>query len=245
MHERIRVLLIEDDLEVTETIQDGLDASAFELVHGGSLAEGRRWLARGEYHVVVLDINLPDGSGLELADAMRRAGSQVSILMLTGKAAVEERVDGFRHGADDYLCKPFAVPELAARITALHRRARTESRHVLSHAGVELDLLSRRMRRGEIEATLSTRELELLAYFIRHPETVLTRESILTHIWGGDGQEEHNVLNVYVNSLRNKLEGGRYPRLIHTVRGVGLVFSATDPEEGPPVRPARTAGHAD
>ena len=94
MQERIRVLLIEDDSEVTETIRDGLDASVFDLVHGGSLAEGRRLLARSEYHVVVLDINLPDGSGLELADEVRRAGSQVSILMLTGKAAVEERGAG-------------------------------------------------------------------------------------------------------------------------------------------------------
>jgi two-component system response regulator MprA len=178
----------------------------------------------------VLDLTLPDGSGLELAEQVRRAGNRVPILMLTVRDTVRARLDGFRHGADDYLCKPFAVEELAARLRAIHHRARREPGHVLRFGDIELDLLARRARRQDIEITLSAREMDLLAYFLRHPRETLARERILEDVWGAEDYAS-NVLNVYINYLRNKLEGTQLPRVIHSVRGVGYMLSDISPDE--------------
>ena len=216
---------------MVRAITEGLAPEAFSLVHAGTVA-GARWeLGANQYDAVILDLALPDGSGLDLADSLRAGGSELPILMLTAKADIDDRVNGFRHGADDYLCKPFALEELVARLHAVLRRARPKHRHILQYADVELDLVHRVVRRQELQATLSAREMDLLAYLMRHPKEVLPRDRILEEIWGADADDESNVLNVYVNYLRNKLERGQYPRLIHTVRKVGYVLSDADPEE--------------
>ncbi|HEY3242195.1 MAG TPA: response regulator transcription factor [Phycisphaerae bacterium] len=225
------MLLIEDDALIADMLRDGLDPSAFALRAARTLSEARRLMEQQPYDALVLDLSLPDGSGLELAEQMRRAGNRVPILMLTARDTVDARVDGFRHGADDYLCKPFAVEELAARLRAIHRRAQAAPDHVLRFGDIELDLLTRRARRQEIDVTLSARETDLLAYFLRHPRQTLSREKILDEVWRAEDPAS-NVLNVYVNYLRNKLEGARLPRVIHNVRGVGYIFSETSPEEG-------------
>ncbi len=227
----VRLLLIEDDPQVVEAVREGLPGGAFTFEHAASVAEGRSCLGRQTFDILVLDLNLPDGSGLAIADDLRAAGRELPILMLTARSAVDERVDGFRHGADDYLVKPFAMPELRARIDALLRRARPARRHTMTYADVELDLVRRVVRRGEIEAALSAREMDLLVHFMRHAEEVLTRSGLLQEIWGADTEDDSNVLNVYVNYLRNKLEGGLYSRLLHTVRGRGFMLCVTPPAE--------------
>ena len=164
---------------------------------------------------------------------MRGSGLEVPILILTARTAVDARLEGFRHGADDYVCKPFAVAELEARIHAILRRSGRRSPHLLSYADLRLDLVRRVAQRGALRANLSAREAELLAYFMRGAEKTLPRERILEEVWGGDAEDDSNVLNVYVNYLRNKLEQGGSLPLIHTVRGVGYMFSTTDPDQGP------------
>jgi DNA-binding response OmpR family regulator len=225
------VLLVEDDPEVIRIVRDGLEARQFSVDCVSTIADARRQLTRRTFDAVVLDRGLPDGDGLDVADFVRAAGSAVPILMLTAQAGVDRRLDGFAHGADDYLGKPFAVEELVARLNAVLRRARPERHHILKYGDVELDLLRRVVRRHDVEAALSDRETELLAYLLRHPEEPLGRARVVEEVWGDEAEGESNVLNVYINYLRNKLEGGRYPRLIHTVRGVGYMLSEALPEE--------------
>jgi len=225
-----RVIVIEDDTAVASVIKQRLAAGGFSVAHAATIGAGRSMLADGGWDVIVLDLMLPDGSGLDLAKEIRQRGDETPILMLTARDTVHERVEGFRHGADDYLCKPFDVDELAARLEAIVRRARSADRHKLSYADVELDLISRRVQRGETELTLSAREAELLAFLMRHPEEVLQRDRILQQVWGDEAEEDSNVLNVYINYLRNKVEGSRHSRIIHTVRGSGYMLSELEPD---------------
>ena len=227
----MRVLLIEDDQSVAETIVDGLTSRQFAVRHAPSLADGQRMLIDHPFDLLILDLTLPDGSGLELSAALRRAGHELPILMLTAKDSVDDRVSGFRHGADDYLCKPFDLDELVARILAIVRRTHGGQRSVLGYADVRLELVTRTMTRKTTSVVLSAREAELLAYLIRHHDEVLPRDRILQEVWGDEAEGDSNVLNVYINYLRNKIEAGLHPRIIHTIRGVGYAMSLRDPDE--------------
>ena len=231
MADATRVLLIEDDPGVVDAVRDALDSRGFSVQHAPDLATGKQLLSASRPELVVLDLTLPDGSGLGLASSLRADGNDVPILMLTARDSVPERIIGFQHGADDYLCKPFNVEELAARLQAILRRARTGERHVCQYADVRLDLLTRTVQRKDREATLSDREAQLLAYLMRHPEESLPRDRILEEVWGDEAEDDSNVLNVYVNYLRNKIESRAERRLIHTIRGVGYMRSEKDPEE--------------
>ena len=227
-----RILLIEDDWDVAQTVQDGLRSTGFSLTHGIDIASARKSLAAaGGFDAVVLDLTLPDGDGLAFAAELRAGGCDIPILMLTARDSVADRLAGFEHGADDYLGKPFDVNELTARLRAMIKRAKQGERHILRYADLELNLLTRRVRRPELEAIVSDREAELLALMIRHAEEVLTREEILDELWGEGVDETSNLVNVYVNLLRNKIETPRHASLIHTVRGVGYLFSTRDPIE--------------
>jgi len=228
--EPARILLVDDDSGVQQVVRAALENAECVVVGAGSLEESRRRIAHGPWDAIILDVKLPDGSGMTLAQDLRRAGSTVPILMLTVQSSLPDRVAGLDRGADDYLCKPFEVAELQARVHALLRRTHGAQPHILRSFDVELDLVKRSMARGRLRAELSARESELLAYFLGHPQEVLDRRRILQDIWREESEEGNNVLNVYVNYLRNKLEGGVYPRLIHTVRGVGYVFSENPPE---------------
>lgn len=225
------ILLVEDDEIVARAVREGLKKFPFTLTHASTLATARQRVESTTFDAIVLDLTLPDGSGLDFCAGLRAAGRDMPVLMLTAKGSVTERVDGFRHGADDYLCKPFNVEELAARLHAILRRAGAGGRHELRFADVELDLITHKARRGDIEAELSSREAELLAYLIRHPDEVLSRERILQDVWGDEADDDSNVLSVYINYLRNKLEKGSGVRLIHTVRGVGYMMSLKEPDE--------------
>jgi two-component system response regulator MprA len=224
------VLIVEDDDVLVAAMRNDFRQRHLELHHARTLAEARAWLSRPHgFDALVLDLNLPDGNGVTLAETCRREGSTIPIIMVTARDGVEDRVNGLRHGADDYLCKPYAVEELFARLEALWRRARRGRHHTLRYADIELDLLKRRVCRGDCEVTLSTRELDLLAYFMTYPEQILEKGRILREVWGDGADEDTNLLQVYANYLRNKLEGGRFPRVIHTVRGVGYILTQREP----------------
>jgi len=216
---------------VARAVRDGLEPRGFRLVHALSLAAAVQRLTESPFDAVILDLTLPDGNGLDLAGSLRQQNNDIPILMLTAKDRVTERVEGFRHGADDYLCKPFETEELVARLWAILRRARAQQRHILRYADIELDLIARTVRRGSIKEVLSIREADLLGYLLRHPEEVLPRDRILQNVWGDEAEEDSNVLNVYINYLRNKLEGATHSRVIHTVRRAGYVLSLTEPEQ--------------
>jgi two-component system response regulator MprA len=227
----VRLLLIEDDPNVTRMVRDGLESDGYSLEDVSSIEAARRRLNANAYDALLLDLSLPDGDGLELAASIRAAGDDTPIIMLTARSTVAQRIDGFASGADDYLCKPFAVEELAARLQAVVRRSGARSARTLQYADLQLDLLSRTVRRDDLEATLSARETDLLVYFINHADEIIPRQRLLEEVWGASAENDSNVLNVYVNYLRNKIERGRYSRLIHTVRGVGFLLSTHPPAD--------------
>lgn len=230
--ERVRILLVDDDEQVSAVIAEGLSSGRYETRRVGSLREARQALSSRRPDLLILDLQLPDGDGLKLAEQLRESGSDLPILILTHRDAVEQRVEGFTHGADDYLCKPFAVPELEARIQALLRRAAGgAASHVLTYRDIRLDLVKRMLTRGTIHEELSSREATLLAYLMQNAERVLERNTLLEQVWGDEADHASNVLNVYVNYLRNKIEKGIYPRVIHTLRGRGYILSEEPPED--------------
>lgn len=224
-----RILIVEDDEEVVAVVRDTFESARIPLDTAGTLAAARECLSHGTYDGIVLDLGLPDGSGMSLAAELRKAGNNVPILMLTAQVAVGNRIEGLAQGADDYICKPFAPEELLARMRAVLRRA-GNSGSVLSYGDLELDLLNRKVRYESEECSLSDREVELLAYLMKNAEKPLRRDELAHEVWGFDTDGDTGVVNVYVNYLRNKLErGDRGARLIHTIRGVGYMLSATEP----------------
>lgn len=221
---KAHILVVDDDPRITGLVQRIL---AYEG-YGVSIAtSGNTALTRTLERppdAVVLDVMLPEFSGIEVVRRLRAAGDMVPVLMLTARDGIEDRVAGLETGADDYLVKPFAPEELLARIKALLRRSQGERQEILRYADIELDIGTRLAHRGTREIELSPTEYELLALFLRRPRQVLTRDVILDRVWGMDFEGSSNVLEVYVGYLRSKLEADGKPRLIHTIRGVGYVF---------------------
>jgi two-component system response regulator MprA len=219
-----RILIIEDDQAILKILQRGL---AYEGYTVDTATEGRSGLMLARDHqpdLVILDWMLPGMDGLEVCHRMRTASGSVPILMLTAKDAVQDRIQGLDAGADDYMVKPFNLDELLARVRALLRRTQPDRVPVLKFADLTLDTGSRQASRGSRLVQLTAKEYELLELFLRHPKQVLTREVIFDRVWGYDFGGESNVLEVYIRYLRQKLEEGGEPRLIHTVRGVGYVM---------------------
>lgn len=227
------ILVVEDDTAVASTICEGLAAKGFTAWAVRTLAAARSQIASQRIDAIVLDISLPDGNGLLFASELRAAGCSIPLVMLTARDSVSDRIVGFERGADDYLGKPFDVAELAARLQAVLRRASGGARHVLRIHDLELDLLTRMARRPNLESRLSDREAELLAFFIRHADEHLSRQRILDEVWKDEVEDDSNIVNVYVNLLRNKIDTPQHVPLIRTVRGIGYMLSAKNGEEPP------------
>jgi two-component system response regulator MprA len=221
---KAHILIVDDDPRITDLLRRILAYEGYSVTIATSGSEALNRLLERPPDLVVLDIMLPGLDGIEVTQRIRAAGDNVSILMLTARDAVADRVKGLETGADDYLVKPFAPEELVARIRALLRRNQEERQEVLRYADVELDTGTRIAHRGAREIELSPTEYELLALFMKRPRQVLTRDIILDRVWGLDFEGSSNVMEVYIGYLRNKLEAEGEPRLIHTVRGVGYVF---------------------
>ena len=230
MHEHI--LIVDDELRVVSALRRTLAYEGY-LVSVAENGESALHTARTKLpDLVILDLMLPGIDGLEVCRRLRAAGDTVSILMLTARDGIADRVTGLDMGADDYLVKPFALEELLARIKALLRRRTTPevSREVLRFEDLVLDTATRQAKRGQHLIELSTTEYELLAIFMRNPRVVLTRGLLMDRIWGRDFQGGPNVLEVYIGHLRAKLEHDGDSRIIQTVRGAGYVLRP--PEQG-------------
>jgi DNA-binding response OmpR family regulator len=223
------VLVIEDEPGIVDFIERGLQAEGFEV---RSALDGNRGLERAlseNIDLVVLDLMLPGRSGIELLGELHAGKPALPVIVLTARGEVEERVAGLDAGAVDYLIKPFSLNELAARIRAQLRAVAHSPRTTLVAGGLEVDLLTREVRRGDHLVRLSTTEFELLVYLLRNRGHVLSREQILRAVWGYDYDPGTNVVDVYIGYLRRKLrnaDGWRVP--IATVRSVGYRFDASD-----------------
>ena len=222
-----RVLVVDDDRAVRDSLRRSLEFNGYDVVLAADGAEGL--VAVGSHHpdVVVIDVMMPRLDGIETTRALRAAGNDVPILVLTARDAVGDRVEGLDAGADDYLTKPFALEELLARLRALLRRVVPDAdgeSEVLSFADLSMDVASRDVSRGGRAIELTRTEFTLLEMFLRRPRRVLDRSFILEEVWGYDFPTSANSLEVYVGYLRRKTEAAGEPRLIQTVRGVGYVL---------------------
>jgi two-component system response regulator MprA len=219
------VLVVDDEPAVRQALDRALRFEGYqtEVADDGPAALGAH--AERPADAIVLDVAMPRMDGLEVCRRLRQAGDHTPVLMLTARAAVNDRVAGLDAGADDYLVKPFALEELLARIRALLRRsAPAGDDEVLRYADLSLDPGTREVRRGSRSMELTRTEFLLLDLFMRHPRQVLTRSAIFEHVWGYDFGSTSNSLGVYMGYLRRKTEVGDEPRLLHTVRGVGYVL---------------------
>lgn len=223
-HEHI--LVVEDEPEIAGYLRRGLTLEGYSVEVAADGAVALAAARERPPDLVILDIMLPAIDGLEVARRLR-AVSDVPIIMLTARDAVPDRVAGLEAGADDYLIKPFAFEELLARIRVqLRRRARGDQSDVLRYGPITMDTSAHTVYIGERRVDLTAKEYELFELFMRHPQQVLTREIIYDRVWGYDFGGESNIIEVYVRYLRQKLEAGGEPRLIHTVRGVGYILRA-------------------
>jgi heavy metal response regulator len=220
----VHILVVEDEKKVAQFIRQALEEEGYtvEVAH-----DGEQGLARAREEgcdLVILDVMLPRLSGLEVIRDLRARNATTPTLMLTAKTTVEDRVAGLDSGADDYLTKPFAVAELLARVRSLLRRGTMDKTTLLTIADLELDTVSHRARRAGKSIELTAKEYALLEFFVRNRGRILSRTSISEQIWRYTFDTGTNVIDVYVNHLRNKIDEGFEPRLIHTVRGVGYVM---------------------
>ena len=230
------VLVVDDDKAVRESLRRSLESNGYAVslaADGAEALAGIGGLANGMGpDVVVMDVMMPRLDGIETTKALRKAGNDVPVLVLTARDAIGDRVEGLDAGADDYLTKPFALQELLARLRALLRRvvpAEGDEHELLSFADLSMDLATREVLRGGRAMELTRTEFTLLEMFLRRPRRVLERSFILEEVWGYDFPTTANSLEVYVGYLRRKTEADDLPRLIHTVRGVGYSLRETAP----------------
>jgi two-component system, OmpR family, response regulator MprA len=224
----MRILVVDDEPAVRDALERALKLEGYEVALAADGVQALQVLDEGPPDAVVLDLLMPRVDGIELCKRMRHNGDRTPVLMLTARDAVADRVSGLDAGADDYLVKPFALPELLARVRALLRRAKSEdgqnSSETLRFSDLELDPLSFEVHRNGRRIELTRTEFLLLELFLRHPRQVLTRSVIFENVWGYDFGPRSNSLEVYMGYLRRKTEAQGEPRLLHTVRGVGYVL---------------------
>ncbi|HTR89303.1 MAG TPA: response regulator transcription factor [Solirubrobacteraceae bacterium] len=215
------VLLVEDEPGIVDFVSRGFEAEGFEVRSAGDGREGERLALEESFDAVILDLMLPGRDGMEVLRGLRRARPRLPVIVLTARGELEDRVAGLDAGAVDYLVKPFSLAELLARVRAQLRALESSAETTLRGAGIEADLLTRRVRRGEETVQLSSTEFELLAYLLRHVGQVVSREQILSGVWGYEHDPATNVVDVYIGYLRRKLGRREDPAPIFTVRSVG------------------------
>lgn len=226
----MRILVIEDEQKLGKALQEGLEAEQYGVALAPTGEEGFYLVQTETFDLVVLDVMLPGRNGFEILGTMRRQGVKTPILLLTARDAIEDRIRGLDAGADDYLVKPFAFPELLARIRALGRRGMPEISPKLKVGDLEVDVVGRSVARNGQLLDLTAREFELLEYLMRHQGHVVSREMLTRDVWKEAGRHTplDNVIDVHVARLRRKVDEQFEQKLLHTVRGVGFVM-----REGP------------
>jgi DNA-binding response OmpR family regulator len=222
----LRILVVEDETKVARALREGLEREKYEVVVAPTGEEGFFLVNAQEFDLVILDLMLPGRDGLEVLSTLRKRGLDTPVLILTARDAIGDRVQGLDSGADDYLVKPFAFPELLARIRARLRRGRGDQSLRLRLTDLELDLTPRKVRRAGQELQLTVREFELLEYLLRHKEEIVSREMLARDVWKESSRATtlDNVIDVHINRLRRKVDDPFDRKLIHTVRGVGFVL---------------------
>jgi DNA-binding response OmpR family regulator len=222
----MRILVVEDEEKVAAVIRRGLEQSSYTADVAATGEEALERVNAASYDGIILDLMLPGISGLDVVRELRRRRLEVPVLALTAKGSLDARIEGLDAGCDDYLPKPFAFDELLARVRALLRRATTVRLPELTYRDLTLDPASRTVTRGGKRIELTNKEYALLEYLMRYPEKVLTRSELLERVWGYDFETQSNVLEVYMNFLRKKIDTSAEIRLLHTIRGVGYVLKA-------------------
>lgn len=229
----MHLLVVEDDRDTREFIRNGLVQAGHSVDTAANGRDGLFAATTQQFDLVVLDRMLPEVDGLTVLRTLRASGTRVPVLLLSALGEVDQRVAGLRAGADDYLVKPFAFSELEARIEALARRTAPEGpATVLKVGDLELDLMTRGVRRGEVAIDLQPREFRLLEYLMRHAGQVVTRTMLLEHVWDYHFDPQTNVIDVHVSRLRAKIDKGFEPPLLHTVRGAGYRLAVESGADG-------------
>jgi two-component system OmpR family response regulator len=226
MGQELRLLLIEDDTKAAAILCDRFRDDGVDIEHAADGASGLDAARRGTFDVLVVDRMMPHLSGTQLVETLRDEGDTTPVLFLSALGEVEDRVAGFEVGGDDYLTKPYAFAELQARVAALARRNEPAQTTQMQLADLQLDLLARQARRGDILLDLNKREFDLLAYLMRHQGQIVTRDMLLQNVWHYGLDTQTNVVDVHVSRLRAKLDKGFEPALLHTKRGQGFVLQA-------------------
>ncbi len=218
----MKILLVEDDRKIGQFVKKGLEEVSYAVVWVRSCQEAREAAAAGQFDVIILDIGLPDGNGLQLLTEWRGKNLTFQVLILSARHEVDDKIAGLNLGADDYLTKPFSFGELLARLRSLVRRHAGQKKTVLEHRGIRLDLLTRELTLDGAPLPLTQREFALLEFFLHHPARVLTRTQIAEKIWDCHFDMETNLVDVYVAKLRGKLRRPNAAEpLFQSVRGVG------------------------
>ena len=217
----MRILLIEDERKVASFVARALREKTYAVDIAETGEKGLEMATGVPYDAILLDIRLPGMDGISVCRKMREEGLETPILMLTARVLVEDRIQGLNAGADDYLTKPFALAELEARVRALIRRGFGKSAATLRYADLELDRRRRLARRNELAIPLTSREFALLEFLMLRAPDAVTRSEIVEHVWDCHFDSETNLVEVYINRLRQKIDQGRGRRLIHTIRGLG------------------------
>ena len=221
---KIHILVVEDERHLADSVARRLQEEGYlvDVAHDGE--EGFQLACSKKYHLLVLDLLLPKKDGISVLKELRRNKVQSMVLVLTAKSTIEDRVEGLRAGADDYLSKPFAFAELIARVESLLRRHGVEQSPVLRSADLELDIETRAVRRAGKNIHLTQKEFLLLELLMRNKNRIMTRRTIAEQVWGYNFDTGTNVVDVYINYLRKAIDEGFPKRLIHTVRGVGFIL---------------------
>jgi two-component system OmpR family response regulator len=221
----VRALIIEDDRVIADFVARGLREAGFAVDVAADGSSGLAAALEQEFDVAIVDVMLPGLDGLRVIDELRRRGRTTPVLILSARRSVDDRVQGLRAGGDDYLTKPFAFAELLARVQALMRRAsRAAEPTTLTVADLTLDLLTRKVTRGDTVLDLRPREFALLEYLMRHPGEVVSKTMILSHVWAYNFDPQTNIVDVLVSRLRDKIDRPFERKLLQTVRGVGYVL---------------------
>lgn len=226
--ETMRILTVEDDNDLSEALATTLQEEGFAVDVANDGQEGNFLCQNEAYDLVILDWRLPLMDGITILRNFRQKNTKTPVLILTGKNAEEDKVEGLNAGADDYLTKPFSIKELKARVLALIRRSHKEPELILKVADLELDPRTHEVKRGSRVLSLSPKEFAILEYLMSHKDEVVTRTTLLEHVWDYNFDGISNVVDVFMSYLRKKVDNGQKQKLIQTIHGVGFKISATE-----------------
>ena len=220
----MKILLVEDEKKIADYISKGLEEAGYEVEVVDNGEDAISYAMNREYELILLDIMIPKKNGIEVVEYLKKQKNNTYIILISAKDQIQDKVKGLDAGADDYLVKPFAFSELLARVRAIFRRSNETNDNILVAKDLKMDLVKRVVTRGEEVIDLTTREFNLLEYFLENKNTVLTRMMITEKVWNINFISETNVVDVYINHLRRKVDKGFDDKLIYTVRGVGYIL---------------------